>query len=73
MNFKRILSLLLAAVLALSFFGCRKVDKGEKDDGGKDKNDLPFGMQLIAPAFCESLLYKVGYAYERTEAQNELY
>ena len=40
---------------------------------GKDKNDLPFGMQLIAPAFCESLLYKVGYAYERTEAQNELY
>lgn len=38
---------------------------------GKDKNGLPFGMQLIAPEFCEALLYKVGYAYESTETQNE--
>ncbi len=39
---------------------------------GNDKDGLPFGMQLIAPAFCETLLYKVGYAYERTETQNEI-
>ncbi|MBE6548801.1 MAG: Asp-tRNA(Asn)/Glu-tRNA(Gln) amidotransferase subunit GatA [Ruminococcaceae bacterium] len=39
---------------------------------GKDESGLPFGMQLIAPAFCEALLYKVGYAYERTETQNEI-
>lgn len=26
---------------------------------------LPIGMQLTAPAFCESLLYRVAYAYER--------
>lgn len=40
---------------------------------GKDKNGLPIGVQLIAPAFCETLLYKVGYAYERTETRNEVY
>ena len=39
MNFKRILALFLCAVLSLSFFSCRKVDKGDKDEGGKDKND----------------------------------
>ena len=39
---------------------------------GKDRDGLPFGMQLIAPAFSEMLLYKVGYAYERTETQNEI-
>ena len=38
---------------------------------GKDKNGMPIGFQLIAPAFCENLLYRVGYAYESTEAQNE--
>ena len=26
---------------------------------------LPIGMQLTAPAFCESLLYRVAYVYER--------
>lgn len=39
---------------------------------GKDRDGLPLGMQLIAPAFSEMLLYKVGYAYERTETQNEI-
>jgi aspartyl-tRNA(Asn)/glutamyl-tRNA(Gln) amidotransferase subunit A len=38
---------------------------------GKDKDGMPFGLQIIAPAFCEALLYKVAYAYESTEAQNE--
>ncbi len=38
---------------------------------GKDKNGMPLGVQLIAPAFCEALLYKVGHAYESMEAQNE--
>lgn len=38
---------------------------------GKDRNGLPLGMQLIAPAFREALLYKVAYAYESMEAENE--
>jgi aspartyl-tRNA(Asn)/glutamyl-tRNA(Gln) amidotransferase subunit A len=38
---------------------------------GKDKDGMPFGLQIIAPAFCEALLYKVAYAYESMEAQNE--
>lgn len=34
---------------------------------GKDKDGMPLGIQLIAPAFREDLLYKVGHAFERTE------
>ena len=52
MNFKRILALFLCAVLSLSFFSCRKVDKGDKDegDGGKDKNDATEVIDYSAPA-----------------------
>ena len=50
MNFKRILALFLAAVLSLSFFSCRKVDKGDKDEGGKDKNDATEVIDYSAPA-----------------------
>ena len=31
---------------------------------GKGEDGLPVGMQIIGPAFSESLLYRVGYAYE---------
>lgn len=31
---------------------------------GKGEGGMPVGMQLIGPAFSESLLYRVGYAFE---------
>ncbi|MDO4483201.1 MAG: Asp-tRNA(Asn)/Glu-tRNA(Gln) amidotransferase subunit GatA [Clostridia bacterium] len=32
---------------------------------GKDSGGLPIGLQLMAPAFCEELLYQAAYALER--------
>ncbi len=39
---------------------------------GKGKDGLPVGMQLIGPAFSESLLYRVGYAFETYRDKGEM-
>ena len=31
---------------------------------GFDNNNLPIGMQLIAPKFCEQTLFNTAYSYE---------
>jgi aspartyl-tRNA(Asn)/glutamyl-tRNA(Gln) amidotransferase subunit A len=33
---------------------------------GFDSQNLPIGMQLIAPAFCEDVMLRVGHAYEQS-------